>query len=83
MRMRVCQLDDIAVRTFDGFGRRLGAGAIVDLDEVIGSDVAGEPVTLEAALGEHVRSFAELEVSAPVLPSPVLDNVDDGVEEEN
>jgi hypothetical protein len=78
MRLRFCQLDDVTVRTNDGFGRCFGRGAHVDFDEVLGTDAHGHDVTVEAALGEHAASFTALEVVAPVLPSPVLDIPEDG-----
>lgn len=59
MRLRYCTLAEITIRTQDGFGRRIGRGAVVDLDEVIGRTDDGQPITLAAALGEHVDAFLE------------------------
>jgi hypothetical protein len=75
MKIAICRLDDCSVTVRNGLGRRMGNGAVVDLDDVIGTHCSGAPLTLADALGDLVTHF---EVVAPVLPSPVLDVDDDG-----
>ncbi len=78
MKIRFCPFPLLTVRGLDGLGRSFGCGAAADLDEVIGVDAHGAPLTLEAALGDRAAQFStDPLVAAPVQPSPMLDVVDD------
>lgn len=83
MKLRYCPFDDITVRSLDGFGMRLGRGAAVDFDQVIGQDVAGEPCTLAQALGEYAEAFTASPIGeAPRVTEPpdVGDDAGEGEE---
>lgn len=65
-RLVVCGLAEVAIYASD-YGRRLGLGSVVDLDEVIAPGV-----TMEAALGRFRSAFYPLNqdpISAPNPPS--------------
>lgn len=82
MTRAICQLEDVAIRG-EGFGRRYGRGAVVDLDERIGVTRHGAPVTLRDCLGPLVQHFVLLDPDPPVMPSPApFDVADDGDAEE-
>lgn len=76
MKLRYCPFDDITVRSHDGFGKRMGKGAPVDFDEVIGRTHQGAPVTLEEALGEYAAAFTEAPAVEPILGLPPAEEPD-------
>lgn len=49
---------------------RLTAGAQVDLDEVIGHDGDGVPLSLGEALGPHLVHFVDATTGAPLSAAP-------------
>lgn len=84
MNLRYCPFDDLTVRSLEGLGMRLGRGAAVDLDQVIGQDAAGEPFTLEQALGEYAAAFTTSPIGEPTPlvtdPQDAGDDADAGEE---
>lgn len=63
MRLAICQLHDVTVRTRDeGIGRAFGFGAVVDLDERLTPSM-----TIAQALGDRVGHF--LIIETPAQPS--------------
>jgi hypothetical protein len=61
MRIARCLAPDLSIRTIDGFGRRFGRGAFVDLDEPIGD----RGLTVAEALGARVALFALVDEPVP------------------
>jgi hypothetical protein len=70
---------DITVRTRDGFGRSMGVGLFVDLDECVGDS----DVTVREALGRRLDTCCEL-VDDAAPPSPFVDAEDeDGAKDDS
>ena len=77
-RLARCRLQQISIQGA-GFGRTYGAGALVNLDEVL---VADPRLTVEQALGDRIDGF-ELVTDTPAASTPAeLPDDDDPDDEE-